>query len=100
MHCGGSQGLEGATILQELEPLFAVRANVRRLHECEHKSTLEDMPMAFRDAVERAAHKRPNNVTDNDLAIVLYSRDYREFGRWIPSKRDYLIGRYMFEADR
>ena len=34
-----------------------------------------------------------------DSSIVLYARDYREMGQWIPLDATLFIGRYMFEAD-
>lgn len=34
------------------------------------------------------------------LSIALYARDYREVGRWVPRDAAYVIGRYMFEADK
>lgn len=34
-----------------------------------------------------------------DNSIVLYARDYREIGAWVPSDTSYIIGRYMFETD-
>ena len=34
-----------------------------------------------------------------DGSIVLYARDYREMGRWIPRDTSYIIGRYMYETD-
>ena len=34
-----------------------------------------------------------------DNSIVLYARDYREIGAWVPSDTSYIIGRYMYETD-
>jgi hypothetical protein len=34
-----------------------------------------------------------------DGSIVLYARDYREMGRWVPHDTSYIIGRYMYETD-
>lgn len=41
----------------------------------------------------------PNYDEMEDNSIVLYARDYREIGRWIPHDTKYLIGRYMYETD-
>lgn len=34
-----------------------------------------------------------------DGSIILWARDYREMGRWIPRDTSYVIGRYMYETD-
>jgi hypothetical protein len=34
-----------------------------------------------------------------DGSIILYARDYREMGRWVPRDTSYIIGRYMYETD-
>lgn len=39
----------------------------------------------------------PDEMVDG--SIVLYARDYREIGRWIPHDTSYIIGRYMYETD-
>lgn len=36
---------------------------------------------------------------NEDGSIVLYARDYREMGRWVPRDTSYIIGRYMYETD-
>ena len=36
---------------------------------------------------------------EKDNSIVLYARDYREFGRWVPPDAAMYVGRYMYEAD-
>ena len=36
---------------------------------------------------------------EEDGSIVLYARDYRELGRWVPRDTSYVIGRYMYETD-
>lgn len=40
----------------------------------------------------------PNNF-QGEGSIVIYARDFRELGRWVPSDAGYVIGRYMFEAE-
>lgn len=57
IHCGGSQGYEAATILQELHPLVDVRTVVRRHGSCEHSDTLSGMPVYFRDILEYTTQK-------------------------------------------
>jgi len=42
-------------------------------------------------------HHPDDQMRDN--SIVLYARDYREMGQWIPLDATLFIGRYMFEAD-
>jgi hypothetical protein len=84
---------------------------------CEHSDTLSGMPAFFRDVLETTSLKsftppyrgfnRPlaegseEEDTDEmeDGSIVLYARDYREIGRWVPHDTSYLIGRYMYETD-
>lgn len=40
IHCGGSQGFEAATILQELNKMVDVRTVIRGYQQCEHTDTL------------------------------------------------------------
>lgn len=46
----------------------------------------------------------PNAMVDEedfieDGSIILWARDYREMGRWVPRDTSYIIGRYMYETD-
>lgn len=86
---------------------------------CEHSDTLSGMPAFFRDVLEttslksftppykgfnkekQGTGKSDDEDTDEmeDGSIVLYARDYREIGRWVPHDTSYIIGRYMYETD-
>eukprot|EP00602_Paraphysomonas_sp_CaronLab_P000321 CAMPEP_0185031604 /NCGR_PEP_ID=MMETSP1103-20130426/19159_1 /TAXON_ID=36769 /ORGANISM="Paraphysomonas bandaiensis, Strain Caron Lab Isolate" /LENGTH=1396 /DNA_ID=CAMNT_0027567171 /DNA_START=153 /DNA_END=4340 /DNA_ORIENTATION=- len=117
IHCGGSQGLEAATILQTLYKYIDVRTLIRRYKVCEHSDTLSGMPVFFRDVLEMSALKtftkpyqgflHPEEGCDGcaasdvqeDGSVVLYARDYREMGRWVPHDTSYMIGRYMYETN-
>lgn len=117
IHCGGSQGYEAATILQEMYKFVDVRTIIRRYRECEHADTISGMPAFFRDILEYTTlriftkpYQGPvvfrNNSgmynpidRENDNSIVLYARDYREIGRWVPFDAAMIIGRYMYEAN-
>lgn len=57
IHCGGSQGFEAATILQQLEKMLNVRTIVRGHRRCEHSDTISDMPMYFQDIFDASAYK-------------------------------------------
>lgn len=99
MQCGGSQGLEAATIAQELESKVSLRAIVRRYQDCEHTDTLKDLPVSFRDTLDRLVHKSAVNndaapESGTDLLVSIYSRDFRELGRWVPQDSAYVVGRY------
>lgn len=159
IHCGGSQGLEAATILQTLYKYIDVRTLIRRYSFCEHSDTLSGMPAFFKDILDYTAYRsftspykgfsalsrtlrdqekdrlnstvtfqidvddnsvnnvemaghgddRAKNILESvmeleediqeDNSIVLYARDYREMGRWVPRDTSYIIGRYMYETD-
>ena len=83
---------------------------------CEHSDTLSGMPAFFRDVLETTSLKsftppykgfsqgkqgaeRFDEDEMEDGSIVLYARDYREIGRWVPHDTSYIIGRYMYETD-
>eukprot|EP00455_Lapot_gusevi_P039883 TRINITY_DN4488_c0_g4_i3.p1 TRINITY_DN4488_c0_g4~~TRINITY_DN4488_c0_g4_i3.p1 ORF type:complete len:1638 (+),score=410.79 TRINITY_DN4488_c0_g4_i3:94-5007(+) len=99
MHCGGSQGLETARILQGLENRLPIRTQNRRAATCEHSNTINHalMPAEFRERVERTRELR---FPEPD-SIVVYHRDYRELGQWLrgADSPKYVIGRYMFETN-
>jgi hypothetical protein len=97
-----------------------VRTLVRRYRSCEHSDTISGMPAFFRDVLEMTALKtftppykafrQPASECNSskvcvqsdmarDGSIVLYARDYRELGRWVPHDTSYVIGRYMYETD-
>lgn len=57
IHCGGSQGLEAATILQTLYKYLDVRTLVRRYSFCEHSDTLSGMPAFFNDILDYTAYR-------------------------------------------
>ena len=47
--------------------------------------------------LENVMHDESDFIEDG--SIVLYARDYREMGRWLPRDTSYFIGRYMYETD-
>ena len=57
IHCGGSQGLEAATILQTLYKYLDVRTLIRRYSFCEHSDTLSGMPAFFKDILDYTAYR-------------------------------------------
>ena len=57
IHCGGSQGLEAATILQTLYKYLDVRTLIRRYSFCEHSDTLSGMPAYFNDILDYTAYR-------------------------------------------
>lgn len=122
IHCGGSQGFEAATILQQLDRMVNVRTVIRGFRQCEHADTLSDMPIYFQDKFDSSAYKSfispyeepdyasidassaslPVNRSGTSATldaesgeIALYARDYRDLGRWIPDDASYVIGRYI-----
>lgn len=112
IHCGGSQGFEAATILQQLNEMVEVRTIVRGFQYCEHSDTISEMPRYFQDVFDAAAYRSHNQLYVDPLVrqetggskreldpgsgeIAVYARDYREIGRWLPDDADYVIGRLI-----
>jgi glycosyltransferase involved in cell wall biosynthesis len=94
MHCGGSMGLEAAYLVKELEPQVTLRVHPPRYGRCEHLDTIRSLPATFRDALDRMRLK----VFESDQ-VIIYHRDYRELGEYLPSPvQAYTIGRYMNEV--
>eukprot|EP00195_Chlamydomonas_chlamydogama_P002021 CAMPEP_0202919946 /NCGR_PEP_ID=MMETSP1392-20130828/76598_1 /ASSEMBLY_ACC=CAM_ASM_000868 /TAXON_ID=225041 /ORGANISM="Chlamydomonas chlamydogama, Strain SAG 11-48b" /LENGTH=1223 /DNA_ID=CAMNT_0049613415 /DNA_START=1514 /DNA_END=5182 /DNA_ORIENTATION=+ len=100
MHCGGSMGNEAFNMIQGMEGLLPLRAQIQRgFSWCEHNDVLSGMPSSFRSRVSRLRRLSSHLPSD----IIVYHKDYRQLGEWVwppGNTSSYLIGRYMFEMDK
>ena len=98
MHCGGSMGLEAATILTALERFVDLRVGIVRYGagRCEHTDTLSGLSLDSLDALERLRHRSFPGYAPDD--VVVYHKDWREMGAHVTRRPPWLVGRYMFEA--